>query len=237
MTLFDFTYSDPGYELNSVKWKSISSESKKFFGEFPFFKDPDFKELPILYQRFIMGYSLKDLKGFFLYDCYKFANQKYDMQKISAAVGANNCLNNPKIKPFLKKIDWMRVERMGFTAERILEEESALAYSDITNYLDEDGLCPVKNLKELPAPIRRAIKSFEIVEVESEDKDGKTHTTKKYKLKVWDKGASLNRLQRVKGMHKDSLKITGGQTNLNITTDMDATDAAKVYAQFMKGEE
>lgn len=235
--MFDFTHTDPKYALNTVKWKGITEKSKKFFSNFPFYSDKKFKKLTKKKQRFILGYTLKDIKGFFLYDCYRFANQTPDMKKLCAAVGANHMINDPEIKQFLEQIDWMRVESMGYNAQRIIEEESSIAYSDITKYLDEDGLCPVKNLKELPPNIRRAIKSFEIVEsvIKGRGDEG-DEIVKKYKLKLWDKGASLNRLQRVKGMHKDNLNITGGQTNLNIQADMSAQDAAKLYAQFIKGE-
>lgn len=233
--MYAFNYIDDSFSLNLVKWADITEKSKSFFKSFPFLKDPAFKKLTTLQQRFVMAYTLKDLRGFMLYDCYRFAKNDMSYDKMKAAISASSLQEHKNVKPFLEKINWMRVEAMGFTQERIVEEEAGIAYSDITEYLDEDGM--IVDLKTLPPHIRRAIKSFEVIETEIPVKGGDPVIKRTHRVKLWDKGASLHRMQKVKGMHLENLHVRASQTNVNINADMKPKDAAKLYTQFLKGEE
>lgn len=224
MSVFD--YVDENIKLDEEGWKAISEKGESFFKGFPFFKDPDFQKLTPLRQRFILAYTLKDLNGFTLYNCYKFAKNDFSARTLTSSIAASNLKRRPIMKKFLDQIDWMRVEDMGFSAQRILEEEAALAYSDVTEFLDEDGLVPLQNLKDLPKQIRRAIKSVEVTQLQ----DGST----RYKINVWDKGASLGRLEKIKGMQIDKVEYEG--KSVNIKTETDPKEAARLYAQLIKGQ-
>lgn len=222
------------FKLDKKRWVEISKEGADYFKAFPLADDPDFLKLSAPHQRFVMAYTLKDLAGFHLYDCYKFAFNLFgEGRKMKhCSIGGSRLQQIPAIKKLLEKIDWMRVEAMGFAASRIIEEETALAYSDITDFLDADGLF-AGNLKDLPGPVRRTIKEFEIVTTVNSDGE----ELRKYKLKLWDKGASLSRMQKVKGMHTENLNVSGGTTNLSIKADADPKEAADIYKQMLQKQE
>ena len=208
------------------EWQSIGNGDDKIFDNISFIKDQEFMKLPVSFQRFILGYSLRDRKGFTLRDCCKFAFNDWDTTRDKAfSVQATILRRHPKIMPFLEQLDMARVEAMGFAVSRILEEENAIAYSDMTNYLDDDGFY-TGNLKDLPGPVRRAIKSFEVVE---------TGEVRKYKLSLWDKGQALNRMQKIKGMHNENVHVKSENVNIDISKDMDPVEASRAYSELMKG--
>lgn len=198
---------EKAFKLDAVQWEDILEKGEDYFTAFPFLDDPKFKALKPSRQRFILAYTLKDLKGFNLYDCYLFAQgyKRGELKTLHAGAGATGYKNKEEIKYFLDKIDDRRVYSMGFSTTRIVEEETALAYSDITELLDNNGNF-VKNLKELPAYVRRTIKTLTISETE-DDKTGEITTS--YKFTLWDKGQALNRLHRVKGNFNDKVSVTG----------------------------
>ncbi len=214
--------------LNIEEWKKIN-EDEEFFKGFLSGNEEAFVKLTIIQQRFIFGYSLKDIRGWNRDHCYEYASNNFSMSYITCRASAQRLMHHPKVKPFLEKIDWARVESMGFTAQRILEEEQALAYSDITDYLepDEQGNFPIVNLKTLPGPIRRAIRSVEVVYSPTGER--------RYKIKVWDKGASLSRLQKCKGMHQENIKLESKNLNVDIDEDTDPVKASQLYAQLLRG--
>lgn len=228
--IFDSDKHLNGLTLDSEKgWKKAGKILPTILEVLCITEDSSFMELTSLQQRYLLGYALKDINGWSMYHCYQFAkNRPFTHADISAGVGATTLQNIPEVQEWIKKIDWARIKAMGFNSERIIEEEVSLAYSDITEFLDEDHLLPIKKLKSLPPAIRRTIKSFEVIALD----DG----TRKYKLSVWDKGQSLNRLQKIKGMHSETIKVKSDNVNLNINTDMDAQEAAKMYSQMIKEE-
>lgn len=219
-----------GTKITPERWRELASHPTSIFAEsFPFFDDPKFAELRIHHQRFILAYMLKDSYGFNYEQCYRFATRNYETTPASARASATNFQKIARVRYFLDKLDWMRLEALGYSTAKIIEAEAGLSYSDITEYLDDDGCFAGKSLKELPARIRRSIKSFEILE--HMDKQGEP--VKKYKLQLWDKGASLQRMEKMKGLHKDVVETTS--RSVQITAEMTGEDAAKAYQDMMKG--
>jgi len=218
-----------GSALTSDKWLELAAEPESIFADtFPFFNDPKFIELKPLHQRYILAYTLKDLYGFRQEDMYRFAARNYTTTQGSAKSSAANLKKVASVRYFLDKLDWLRLEGLGYSTAKIIEAEAGLSYSDITDYLDDEGCFTGKSLKELPASARRAIKSFEILE--HLDKQG--NVVKKFKIGLWDKGASLQRMQKMKGLHKDVVETSNKTTT--ITGEMSAVEAAKAYQEMMK---
>lgn len=218
-----------GSKLTPERWRELADQPEDIFSDnFPFFNNPKFMELKPLHQRYILAYTLKDLYGFRQEDMYRFAARNYTTTKGSAKASAAGLKKNVNIKYFLDKLDWIRLEGLGYSTAKIIEAEAELSYSDITDYLDDDGCFTGSSLKELPSAARRAIKSFEILE--HIDKQGKP--VKKFKIQLWDKGASLQRMQKMKGMHTDVVETTSKVTT--ITGEMTPVDAAKAYQEMMK---
>jgi hypothetical protein len=94
----------------------------------------------------------------------------------------------------------------AITDVRIKAEEACLAFSSIKDLYDEHGnFIPIP---DLPEHVARAISEFEGVIIEGED--GKRICLVK-KLKFYNKGEALKRLEMISGMLKD------GDINVNLT--------------------
>ena len=219
-----------GTKITPEKWQILSNQPTNIFADsFPFFNDPKFLILKETHRRFILAYMLKDAYGFNYEQCYRFAAKNYETTIASAKSSAATWRKYPAVRYFLDKLDWMRLEALGYSTAKIIAEEASLSYSDITDYLDENGLFCGSSLKELPPKVRRCIKSFEILE--HFDKQG--NPVKKYRIQLWDKGASLQRMQKMKGLHKDVVETSS--KSIQITAEMSSEDAAKAYQDMMKG--
>lgn len=221
--------SEHDVKLSIDFWKSIEDESlQETFYDLPFLSDSRFSKLPIRDQKFILGYTLKENKGFAYADLFRFASGQWDTCYPTAQARSLQLRNTPAIRYYIEQIESERVRRMGYTVNRIRQEETILAYSDITDFLDDTGLL-CKNPKELPPEARRAIKSIEVVV----SPEGET----KYKVKLWDKGQALARMERMKGLNKDQLETNNTNKTMTtlITSDMDPKDASRAYSEMLKG--
>ena len=108
-------------------------------------------------------------------------------------------------------------KKKGITIERLLEEESCLAFSDPVDLVDlETGVLIAPHL--LPVRIRRAIASVEIITA-----PGKTTI---YKYKFWDKGKALERLERHKGMFEKDNAQRGGDIYIGVANDKQIEEQA-----------
>lgn len=231
MDIFEILEEDQPDKLTEGIWDKISQRGTDFFSDLPFLDDPQFLKLNPVQQRLLLAYSLRGVYGFRLSDAYIFASgrRRGDVTQQSAAKSARGILNSPRMQPFINKLEILQIENLGFTTNKIIQAEMEIAYSDLTEYLDEDG-CFNGNLKDMPQNLRRAIKEIEIIE--HQDRQG--NPVKKYKLKLWDKGASLQRMQKIKGMHVDVAETTS--KTVNISGEMSSVDAAKAYQDMMRDE-
>ncbi len=122
----------------------------------------------------------------------------------TAEAGASRLLSNDKVKVYINKRLAKMSDKAEITQERILREESRLAFSDIAEiFKGETLVAPDK----LPEDVRRAIAGVK-VKVKSYGGTGdskRTETT--YEYKFWDKGRALERVEKHLGMfEKDNLQ-------------------------------
>lgn len=108
---------------------------------------------------------------------------------------ASRLLRKDKVAAYiskkLKEIEnHTRIER-----DRILKEESRIAYSDIRK------LFPDGDFDDLPDDIALAVSSIEIEDKTVQDINGNPVTTRKTKFRLWDKGRALGRSESVLGMN------------------------------------
>jgi hypothetical protein len=82
-------------------------------------------------------------------------------------------------------------KKAGLTIEKIIAEEQVIAFSNVQEYFDKNRMKPPH---EWPEHIARAVQSYEVTD---------TLAGPKIKIKLWDKGASLDRLEKYMGMFKD----------------------------------
>jgi phage terminase small subunit len=117
-------------------------------------------------------------------------------------------------------------KNVDVTAERVIREMGALAFSDVRNLVDEEGR--LKPIKELDDQTAAAIASIEVQEeydygATDEELEGQPHggalkrnhakkvaTGRTVKIKLWDKNSAAEKLMRHLGMFE---KDNGQKTN------------------------
>lgn len=169
--------------------------------DFPLQGDKDFEACNIRQQKFIINVFLQQATNWSNAECYRQAYGRPNMKTEVASVNCNQLLKLPKISRCVKKIKHYYYGRFQATIESVLEEEAMLAKSDITDFLDDDGYL-TRNPKDLPPAVRRSISAIEII---------KTKYGKKYRVSLWNKGQSLQRLQSILGMNAPTKTITEGK--------------------------
>lgn len=115
-------------------------------------------------------------------------------------------LRKPEIEKAINDGKEAALQALGVSRERVLGELAALAFSDLSEAFDEDGgLLPIR---KMPARLRAAVAS---VEVEQQSVEGVSVGTVA-KLKLWDKGAALERLGKNLKLFTDKVELSGGLT-------------------------
>jgi len=120
--------------------------------------------------------------------------------KQAAASGASRLLNSvPAVIEYVDMIERSAtkeaIKKAEVSKENILREEGVIAFIDPADLLDENG--QLRKLSDMPESIRRAISSIEV----NTNAAGETIT----KIKFWNKGQSLDRLEKCLQMQKDGV--------------------------------
>lgn len=110
---------------------------------------------------------------------------------------AKGCELKVQLSSIITEAQEARSARTEITQDRVLQEESYIAFQSPRHFFDDEGnlLSP----HELPDEVARAISSFEVIELKGGGK--------KYKYRTWSKGRSLERLGRHLGIFNDKLKL------------------------------
>ena len=116
-----------------------------------------------------------------------------------AAATAHRILSEPEIRQAINKQMESREKRTLITADRVLAELYEMAFTDIALLFNEDG--SIKPIHNIPESLRRAISSVEVDEIWDweETENGRKHKVRigeTKKLKLWDKGKSLENLAK-----------------------------------------
>jgi phage terminase small subunit len=114
----------------------------------------------------------------------------YRARGAAAEVNASRLLRNAKVAAAIEKGQKKAADKAEVTMERILREEMRLAFFDPAGLVDKNGkLLPIH---KLPEDVRRVIVGLEIIQ--------QSKGALKFKYKFSDKGKSLERLEKYKGM-------------------------------------
>lgn len=173
------------------------------------------KQLSRLQRKFLNNLLSKKYKT--QADAYIAAG--YKARGKAAKANASRLLTTPDFKTEYDKAIAQAAKKTQVNAERVLKEESRIAFADIGEIFNGEILI---SPDQLPEDVRRAISGIEIVEriIPGKEKEKEI----KYKYRFWDKGRALERL----GKH---LKLYQDTTNLNIDFD---GDAAAAWALILK---
>ncbi len=112
-------------------------------------------------------------------------------------------------------------------AVRILEEEKCIAYQDIRRIFNGPTLIPPQ---ELPEDVARAVSAIKVTQRtipgNAEGEQPVVETV--YEYKFWDKGRSLERLEKIEGMFEKDNKQAASA--INIYTDIGEKDDSEYGA-------
>jgi len=138
---------------------------------------------------------------------------------------AGALLANPKVIKAIAE----RTKELGDDGkkpERVLEEISRLAYSNVQGLFDDNGeLIPITQLDK---GIAACISSIEVSE--KFRGIGKNRQLKGYlkKIKLWDKPKALDMMCRILAMYRDELNIPGLQEFLEAMSEIDGNTKGKL---------
>lgn len=111
----------------------------------------------------------------------------------SARITASKLLTKPNIQQAVNNAIEERKKRIQLTGDRVLQELCSLAYIDVSQAYEEDGVT-LKNIHDMPEDLRRAITGLEVLTTEigsGEEVIG--HTINK-KLKIIEKTKAIEML-------------------------------------------
>jgi phage terminase small subunit len=149
------------------------------------------------------------LKGMNQTDAYLAAGYKCT-RSAARRNAARLMMTNADIRNGIKEAQKKAADKAELTHERILREEMCLAFFNPQRLVDKKG--KLIDLQKLPEDVARAIVGLEVI-TQPKDK-------LKFKYKFSDKGKSLDRLERIKGMFApEKHEIAGKDGNaIDLTT-------------------
>lgn len=181
---------------------------------FPLSKDSVYQSLSSAKRMFVYYQYLKPVTGWTNSRIYK--QIRPNVTEDSAWILASKWMKDPDIMYCLNRLKVIYDERLGYTADRIMNELGALAFSDVANYFDETGKLRTNPL-DLPPRARAAIASFEL----RYDQMGEEY----WKITQWNKNDALKSLIKIQGMEapqKHELSGPGGKAiEINTRTKVD----------------
>lgn len=141
-----------------------------------------------------------------------FPNCKSDA---SAAAAASRMLRtNQNVIDYLAATEVQATQsamkKASISKERILDEEAAIAFIDPIDVLDENGA--LRDLKDIPEAVRRSIKKITETVVAG---------VRTVRFEFYDKGKSLDRLEKCLKMQQDGIDLSKGLTLRLIVESID----------------
>lgn len=149
------------------------------------------KELTLKQRKFAQEYCI-DLNATAAY-----IRAGYNAKGHAAESAASRLLSNVEIQDAVAQKQKELAAKCDVTAERVIREVAALAFSDVRKLFTADGsLKPIHELDDVTAA---AIASIEVDEIKS---DGAVIGQVK-KIKVWDKNSATERLCKHLGLFRE----------------------------------
>lgn len=131
----------------------------------------------------------------------------------TATEQGSRLLTNVKVAAEIERRSGKRNEKLGITAERVLDEIAKLAFFDPRKLFGDDGL-PLK-ITELDDETAAAIAGLEVEEMYEGRGEAKENVGRLRKIKIADKGINLERLGRHLKLFTDKVDH-GGKIGVNV---------------------
>uniref|UniRef100_A0A6M3IGM4 Putative terminase n=1 Tax=viral metagenome TaxID=1070528 RepID=A0A6M3IGM4_9ZZZZ len=115
---------------------------------------------------------------------------------------ASRTLARPRVQMRIRELLTERLHNTKMTVERVLREEGYITFFDPICIVNPDGT--PRTIEQIPDHGRRALKKIKVKEhLKRVTVNGDTKTellSRNYEYEVWDKGASLERMERYLGL-------------------------------------
>lgn len=135
---------------------------------------------------------------------------------------ASQMLSKPKIQAYISEIEKAAerrlISKVVATKERIIDEESCIAFFDPAELFDADGR--LLSIHKMPEHVRRGIAAFKIKSKEFGGGEELTWFDILSEFKLQDKGRALDRLEKVFGMQREKIDL-GGEGLKEILKEID----------------
>ena len=140
--------------------------------------------------------------------CYLQSYPKCQSEK-AAAVEASRNLKKPKLQKYIQELRDNVDEPLGIIRRRILKEEACLAFFDPIDMVDPES-SKILEVAAMPEHARRALRGITVTEdvlqgfegVASQGGQTVEVIRRKVKYRFHDKGAALQRIERIRGMYE-----------------------------------
>jgi len=158
-------------------------------------------------RRFVEEYLI-DRNGVRSWRAVHGAEQTY----AAAAVSASQLLKKPKIKAEIAAAECAISRRCRVSAERVVRELAAVAFSDIGDHVDytNEGLPRLKPGKSVTATARKSLKKIKIktrrLKSHGND-DSVVEEVEEAEVELYDKLSALDKLSKQLGLFKDEAPI------------------------------
>lgn len=157
-----------------------------------------------------------------------FPDTAYD----SARVAASNVFADPNISAYIQECEAAVLQKYQVTRERVIQELSRLAFSDLRKLYKDDGT--IKLPTELDDDIAAALSSIETQELFEGRGDQREHTGTAYRPKLHDKSGALRDAMKHLGMfEKDNAQANPAAAALKMTAEMTPEQAADAYRRLL----
>ena len=119
--------------------------------------------------------------------------EAYGVKESTARVNASRLLTNANIKKRISELYKMKLEEIGVTALRVLQEKAGIAYASLEDFFEmREGKLKLK--KNIDLTKLRQVKKI---------KEETTLFGTTYKIEMWDKQKALNDISEYLGLTQD----------------------------------
>lgn len=162
-------------------------------------KEPKEKKLTIKEQLFVREY----LKDFNASRAYRDAGYKAKSTRQSAYKLLTYNYIQEKIKDQVEA----RYKKLEMDGDRVLLELDRIGNSNIQDLFDDKNC--IKNIKDIPEDLARAISSIEVSEIWEWEDGERTQVGEKIKVKFWDKPKGLELKGKYHKLFTERLEVGG----------------------------
>lgn len=110
-------------------------------------------------------------------------------------------MREPRFAEAWALVEKQALDEVGITAQRVLREQAAIAFSDVRELYDANG--NLKSPHEWPDDVARSISGVEVESLYEGRGEAREFVGTLRKVKRWDKGKALEQLSRYLGMLND----------------------------------